>query len=420
MTPVGLDCIRCGTRQPIRITLEGCPSCGDIRSNLRVCYADTAALRWSAVPQQDRGSMWRYAAMLPVASEDVVSLGEGGTPLLHARALGRDFGLERLYLKDESRNPTWSYKDRLSTVAVSVARRMGVKVMATASSGNAGASLAAYAARAGMPCVVFTYAGTAGPMLAQIRKYGAKVVPLLRKQDRWPMLKDCVQRFGWFATSPYSAPVIGSHPLGIEGYKSIAYEICADLGWTCPDWVVMPVCYGDALAGAWYGFQELQAAGVIRKLPRLVAVEVFGSLAAVLDGNTDQVPDMPAAFAPLAISVGATQGSYQALKALRESGGRAEVVGNAGLIAMQENLAQREGVFAELTATMPAVAIRSLAKAGVIGPKDTVVGVVTASGLKDLDKSVSDLSAEAGVPGTFEDVSRYLTQQFRFNPAQAA
>lgn len=419
MTVAGLDCIRCGTRHAVSATIEGCVQCGSIRSNLRVCYAEEPAARWNGLNSRAKG-LWRYDSMLPVAEEAIVSLDEGDTPLLHAKGLGQDFGLSRLYLKDESRNPTWSYKDRLSTVAVSVARRLGAKVLATASSGNAGASLAAYAARAGMPCVVFTYAGTAGPMLAQIRKYGAKIVPLLRKQDRWPMLRECVQRFGWFATSPYSGPVIGSHPIGIEGYKTLAYEICADLGWECPDWVVMPVCYGDALAGAWYGFQELHAAGVINKLPKMVAVEVFGSLASILDGTAEHVPDMPAGFAPLAISVGATQGSYQALRALRDSGGRSVVVGNDGLVAMQERMARQEGVFAELTAVMPALAIEALVNNGTIGAKDSVIGVVTASGLKDLDKSVDKTEDNGGVPGHFEDVVEYLSQNFQFSPAQAA
>ena len=134
-----------------------------------------------------------------------------------------------------------------------------------------------YAARAGMPCVVFTCAGSAGPMLAQMKKYGAKVISLARKQDRWPLLAECIRQFNWFATSPYTSPVVGSHPLGIEAYKTMAYEICEDLNWDCPNWVVMPTCYGDGLAGAWYGFQELRAAGLIERLPKMVAVEVFGS-----------------------------------------------------------------------------------------------------------------------------------------------
>ncbi len=417
MNGIALQCPCCGARQKMRALVEDCSACG-ANANPRVTYEAPAAVRWHEVDGSGPG-LWRYRRMLPTADGEIVTLNEGATPLLAAPRLGRALGVERLYIKDETRNPTWSYKDRLSTVAVSAAARLGAKVLATSSSGNAGASLAAYAARAGLPCVVFTFAGTAGPMLAQIEKYGAKVVPLARKQDRWPMLAEFVKRFGWFATSPYMAPVTGSHPLGIEGYKTLAYEICADLDGTCPDWVVMPVCYGDALAGTWYGFQELHAAGAIDRLPRMVAAEVFGSLGAALARNLDHVPDMAATFAPLAVSVGATQGSVQALQVLRESRGVAVPVGNDGLIEAQETLARHEGLFGELTAVMPVVAIEHLVRDGTIGRDDCVVGVVTAAGLKDLDKSCGSPEAAAGVPGTFDDVSRFLSDTLGFIPARA-
>lgn len=412
----GLRCVRCGAAAPFALAIDGCPVCVDARANLRVEYADSAGTRWQR--RSDGPGLWRFASMLPDAA-DPVSLDEGGTPLVRAHRLGAALGLDRLAIKDESRNPTWSYKDRVSTVAVSAARQLGVRVLATASSGNAGASLAAYAAKAGLPCVVFTFAGTAGPMLAQIKKYGAMVVPLARKQDRWPLLSHCVRRFGWFATSPYSAPVVGSHPLGIEGYKTLAFEICADLNGDVPDWVVMPVCYGDAFAGAWYGFQELYAAGVISRLPRMVAAEVFGSLGAALASGEDRVPDMPASFDPLAVSVGATQSAYQALKVLRESDGLAVSVDNDGLISAQESLAQNEGLFAELTAAMPLMAIRKLRQSDHIKRTELVVAVATAGGLKALDKSVPAGADAPPVEGTLDAVLRFLDERFHWRPDRA-
>jgi threonine synthase len=403
-----LRCIRCGAESPLRLVAAACPACGDARANLRAAYAESAADRWARV---SGAGFWRYAPMLP-AAEGAVSLHEGATPLVAAGKLGREIGVDRLFLKDESRNPTWSYKDRLSTVAVSAACGMGAPVLATSSSGNAGASLAAYAARAGMPCVVITFAGTAGPMLAQIRKYGPTVVSLAHKQDRWPVLAECVRRFGWFAASPYSAPVAGSHALGIEGYKTIAYEIYESFDGQAPDWVVMPVCYGDALAGVWYGFQELKDAGVIERLPRMVAAEVFGSLGAALGSGGDHVPDMRANFAALAVSVGATQSAFQALNVLRQSGGTAVTVGNDGLIDAQERLAATEGVFAELTSVMPIVAIERLRRSGVIARGDSVVAVVTASGLKDIDKSASEAASTLTGDGSVEGALRFLADRF--------
>ena len=184
----GYRCLRCEQLYPvsIRIDSRGCPTCADIApSNLRPVYeskthATTAEL----------ASLWRYAAHLPCGGDGAVSLGEGMTPLLPAPRMGELLRVPNLLIKDESRNPTWSYKDRFSTVAVSMARADGHQVLATASSGNAGASLAAYAAKAGLSCVVATFANSAGPMLAQIRKYGATILPLVNKTDRWTLLEE--------------------------------------------------------------------------------------------------------------------------------------------------------------------------------------------------------------------------------------
>ncbi len=386
----GYACIRCGNVYSNKLPIDsrGCPSCfGEAPSNLKVIYgsdnveAGPAIARPSLLP-----SLWRYADMLPCAEHDAVSLGEGLTPLLTARAMGHKLGVPNLLIKDEGRNPTWSHKDRFSTVAVSAARLKGARVVATASSGNAGASLAAYASAAGLRCVVATFMGTAGPMLAQISKYGATVLLLDNKAHRWPLLAEGVARFGWFATSPFHAPVVGSHPVGIEGYKTIAFEIVEQMDGV-PDWFAVPVCYGDALAGIWEGFQDLLRHGKINRLPRLLAAEAHGSLATALKGNADAIPDMVSSFDTLAVSIGTTRSTFQALRALRESAGAAVPVGNSGLIELQEELASNEGVLAELTSVTPLAAIAALRERNIIQRSDRVVALITASGLKDLDRS---------------------------------
>lgn len=365
----------------------GCPYCASSApANLAPVYAEGATE--GGGPDNDRfSSLWRFGDRLPCEPKDIVTLGEGQTPLLPCPRLGHELGLTNLFIKDEGRNPTWSYKDRFSTVAISVARAQGAKVVATASSGNAGASLAAYAARAGIGCVVATFAGTAGPMLSQIRKHGATVVQLANKVDRWTFLAQAQERFDWFITSPFTAPVVGSHPLAIEGYKTIAYELVEQSG-GIPDWCVMPVCYGDALSGVWAGFKELFREGAIDRLPKMVAAEVHGSLSAALKEGTDRLPEQELRFDALAVSIGTPRSTYQALRALRESGGRAVVVTNEGLVDMQSMLAQYEGVLAELASVTPLMAIRTLAGSGVIAADERVIAVVTASGLKDLDRSV--------------------------------
>ncbi len=387
-TVVGLTCTRCGASYPATIDIDsrGCPACHEIApANLKPVYASPADPR--SIAANAPRSLWRYAHTLPCSAEDAISLGEGETPLVEATRIGRTLGVPNLFIKDEGRNPTWSHKDRFSTVAVSVARVQGAKVVATASSGNAGASLAAYAARAGLRCVVTTFGGSAGAMLAQIRKYGATVLPLVNKMDRWTLLAEAAARHGWFIASPYQAPVVGSHALGIEGYKTIAYEIVEQSGGIAPDWCVLPVCYGDALSGVWAEFQELFAQGAIPRLPRMAAAEVHGSLAQALATGSDRLEERSLAFESLAVSIGAPRSAYQALKALRESSGRAVPVNNDGLVEMQERLARDEGIFAELASVTPLLAIAKLRGEGVIASKDRVVAVATASGLKDLDRS---------------------------------
>ncbi|MDH6234882.1 threonine synthase [Mesorhizobium soli] len=403
-TIAGYRCIRCGAEYTydIKIDSRGCPKCLDqAPANLEPLYTrDSNAPGFPGAGGVLQNSLWRYASFLPRSGSQVVSLGEGLTPLLHAERIGEALGVPRLFIKDEGRNPTWSHKDRFSTVAVTTAVGQGARVLATASSGNAGASLAAYAARAGLGCVVVTFAGAAGPMVSQIRAYGASVVPMAHKTDRWKLLERTADRLGWFITSPYHNPVVGSHPIGIEGYKTIAYEIADQSDGHLPDWCVLPVCYGDALAGVIAGFRDLLTIGRIARIPRLVAAEVHGSLTTALEKGLDRIEEREPSFETVALSIGTTRSTYQAVKALRDTEGRAVCVSNGDLLCMQKTLATKEGLFAELASVAPLVAIRHLREREIIGRDDRVVAIVTASGLKDLDISAKPTAPSA----SFENV----------------
>lgn len=386
------SCYRCSEEFPITLTIDsnGCPSCSkSAPSNLRLVYPTLSAAEMPAASRVMLPSMWRYGNRLPFDAENAISLGEGLTPLLHAEHLGLAIDVADLFIKNEGYNPTWSHKDRFSTVAVTAAVHMGARVVATSSSGNAGASLAAYAARAGLECIVAAIAGSAGPMLSQIQKYGASLIAFEDKRDRWTFLEKGTERFGWYTTSPYRHPVVGSHPVGIEGYKTIAYEIIEQMNGKAPDWCALPVCYGDVLVGVWLGFSELLGSGHITHMPRLLAAEAHGSLATALKQGTDNIPDMAATFETLAVSVGATRSTFQALKALRESNGIAMKITNKGLICLQEKIAAMEGMFLELSSAMPIAAIAAARQQKIITRGETVVAVVTASGLKDMDRTTS-------------------------------
>lgn len=388
--PAALSCHRCDACYPLgqAIDSRGCPACFDIApSNLHLVYSSAPDRQSDSVPAVLPASLWRYADRLPFDEQTAISLGEGLTPLFAARRLGSEIGVPNLFIKNEGHNPTWSHKDRFSTVALTAAVVAGAAVVATSSTGNAGASLAAYAARAGLPCIVATSAGSSGPMISQIRKYGARVVAFERKADRWTFLTRGVERFGWFATSPYRHPVVGSHPIGIEGYKTIAFEIVEQMSGEVPDWCALPVCYGDALVGVWLGFRELLRDGAIARIPRLLAAEAHGSLRMALELETDKIPEVQPSFEALAVSVGATRSTFQALKALRETRGVAIPVGNDGLIAFQERIATTEGAFLELSSVMSVAAVAAARREGLIRSHETVISVVTASGLKDVDRT---------------------------------
>ena len=189
-----LRCVRCGTRYELGEMYRGCPLCAQEGkpSNLEVGYdeAELKAAAWAAHEVTGPNSMWRYLPMLPVVAENVVSIGEGGTPLLAAPRLGARLGVPNLYLKDESRNPTGSFKDRLAAAAVSAAGQLGKRVVVGSSSGNAGAAVAAMAARAGMPCVMFTTQQFPLAMKTQMAVYGSFLIAAPTTRDRWILMED--------------------------------------------------------------------------------------------------------------------------------------------------------------------------------------------------------------------------------------
>lgn len=416
-TPAGLACIRCGARYPLDHYVNDCPACrATAPSNLTVVYDRPLA------PLRDAGragrapTLWRYADALPVEAADAVSLGEGMTPLLTIPATARALGVGELLVKDESRNPTWSFKDRLASVAISRARRMGARLIASSSSGNAGAAVAAYAARAGLPCVVFTFQGTAGPMVTQMRGYGAMVLAVTDKADRWTLLEAGVRSHGWFPTSPFFGPAVGSNPFGVEGYKTLAYEIVEQLGARAPDWCVLPVCYGDALFGMWKGFDELRQSGAIPAVPRLVAAEVYGSLSAAMESRRDDVREMPKTHDSIAISIGATRSTFQALHAVRASGGAARVVTDTELIEWQTRLAATEGLWFEASSVAPLAAVQRLRDEDVIAAGACVVVLATAAGLKDPGPMTQWLGEVPLVEPRMDAVWDILKDAYGFTP----
>lgn len=393
--PKGVRCVRCGAEYSIADQLFGCPACAaTVPANLEIVYAEapTDGAAHRRLWETRAPGVWRYAEMLPVPSaRSQVSMGEGGTPLIACERAGTAVGLPHLALKHESTNPTWSFKDRLAALAVSWAKAVGAPGVAASSSGNAGAAVAAYAARAGLPCIIFTTRAFPGTMQRLMRSYGAMVVATPTGPDRWTLNRAVAREWGWLPVSNITNPPVGSHPVGIEGYKTIAYEIAQDRGWRAPDAMIVPVGYGDAMAGIWRGFNDLHALGLIDHLPRMIAAETFGSLERALATDAPG-PVETGGSGSSAFSVAVPRGTYQALRAVRESGGTAVAVSDAEAWQARQDLARTEGVLVELSSALPLAAARKLAARGDLRADDQVVLLVTSSGVKDLemDATVAD------------------------------
>jgi threonine synthase len=411
---LGLDCPRCRTRYPesrewARV-FAGCPRCHDagVAANLTVAL-DLTGLGPDAFPPGPR-SMWRFDRLLPVSSERAVTLGEGGTPLVRLDRLGRRLGFSRLYAKDESRNPTWSYKDRLCSVAVSHAAANGARVITIASTGNHGASTAAYAARAGLPCVIFTLASVPDTMKVLMQAYGAAVVECPTSESRWELMRQGIERLGWYPTSGFVIPPVGSPLYGIEGYKTIAYEIVEDLG-EAPDVVVVPSSYSDGVAGIWKGFAELRELGRIARAPRMVAAEPFGPLAHALEEKL-AAPEPVTGGSSVAFSIATRYGTYQGLAALRASEGTATRITDEGVFEAQRALGREEGLFVEPSSAASLTAVMQLGAQRALAPDALVVVILTSAGLKDPGASRAWLPRVPAAGRDFETVLAALRDSY--------
>lgn len=413
-----LRCINCGREYPVGPRFDGCPACREqgTPSNLTAVY-DYAALRRRLGSDLFQGQgLWRYAALLPARPDEIVTLYEGNTPLHRLDGIARELGIKALYVKDEGRNPSGSFKDRLCAVAVSLAPRFGAKVVTTASTGNAGAAAAAYAARAGLPCVIFTLNFVPLPMKVSMQSYGARLVATEASLDRWTLMARCIQEFGWYPTSNFVLPPVGANVYGLEGYKTIAFEVWEALG-GLPDRVVMPVCYADGLYGTWKGFWELQELGLTDRIPKMVAGEVYGPLANALQKNLPAVASVPTPGTSIAFSIASGLSMQQGLVALRRSQGEAlGLHDDAALLRWQQRLG-REGIYAEPSACMSLAALAAQVGAGQVGADETVVCVLTATGLKDPAASTAATPPVPVVGPDMQALARALQGTYGFTLA---
>jgi len=325
----------------------------------------------------------RFAELLPVDAGCLVTRGEGDTPLVPCPRLGARLGIPDLYVKNEGANPTWSWKDRLASLGVSAARTLGATVVAVASTGNQAAAVGAYAAAAGLTSVLLTSGDPSPAFRALLQVYGSQALTTATPEDRWTLLARGVRERGWFPLGGFVRPPVGSPAVAAEGYKTIAYELAEAFGWDVGMTVCVPVAYGDALAGIWRGFHDLDRLGWTVATPRLVAVEIWGSLARALAQGLDHAPVVPVPRPSRAVSLATPVSTRQALLALRGAGGTAVTADDGQLEEMQAWLAETEGFYAELASVASLVGAREAHGRGLAVPGRPTVAILSSSGLKD-------------------------------------
>ena len=380
-----LVCTECGSRHDEAPELLTCPACsahqqpgGEVRGVLAV-ELDDLPRRW---PADDRDPEW-LARVLPVASSaSLPPLAVGGTPLEPVPQLRGELGMPHLWLKDDTRNPSGSTKDRASLLVVAKAAEYGLHTVATASTGNAATALAAVAAAAGLRAVVLVPAAAPRAKLVQMAAYGARVVPVQGSYDQaYELTVAGCRRFGWYNRST------ALNPYTVEGKKTAALEIARALVPEAPDVVVVPAGDGVIAAGLGKGFRDLVAAGLLRRVPRLLLVQPAGSAAlcrALRDGLDRARPVPHAASVADSLVVQQPRNARLCLAEVRRSGGCGVVVDDDTILAAIPRLASRTGVFAEPAAAAVLAGVESAVEQGLVARDERVVLMVTGSGLKDL------------------------------------
>jgi threonine synthase len=377
----GLKCVRsgCGATHSLEEATYTCPKCG---ANLQVTYDyDRIKETWKrdSLAGNPDLTMWRYMPLYPVQSP-IASPPIGWSPLFEATRLQEQLGLQSLYIKDDGRNPSASFKDRASAIALVRAQEMGFDLVTGASTGNAASSTAVLAAAMGIKARIFIPKAAPRAKVAQILAFGAEVLAVDGVyDDAFDLCLAATAEFGWYNRNT------GYNPFTREGKKSVSFEICEQLNWQVPDLVVVPVGDGNIISGVWKGFTDFYRLGFIDRLPRLLAVQAEGSDAIVraLEGD-GTIPEVSGETVADSISVCIPRDGEAAVQAVQESKGFAVRVADEEILAAILELARTSGVFGEPAGVTSLAGLKKAVQLGKVDPHWSVVLMVTGNGLKDV------------------------------------
>ena len=364
-------------------------------------------------------SIWRYADLLPLndATKSAPPLQVGWTPLYHAQRLGAELGLGNLYLKDDGRNPTASFKDRASAVVVAKARELGVEIITTASTGNAGAALAGLAAAAKMPAVIFVPETAPQAKIAQLLIFGSRVMLVKGNYDQaFDLCLAASKEFGWYCRNT------AYNPYTVEGKKTASFEICEQLAqvetlhatslrqWKAPDRIFVSVGDGNIISGLWKGLRDLAALGWIDKMPKLMGIQAEGSAACynAWKAGTEKITPVNAVTVADSISADIPRDGVRAVRAVRETGGAYLTVTDDEILAAIPVLARRAAVFSEPAGAAAYAGLVKAVRAGMVKSDETVVCLITGNGLKDIKSAMQVAGEGTVIEPTLEAVRRAI------------
>jgi threonine synthase len=374
----GFRCASCEREIPAGSAAGECPACG----GPLLCVYDTSAIRRDGAMRaraatRSGAGVWRYAELLPDFGRKI-TLGEGNTPLLRAERLGEAIGAGELFVKNESCNPTGSFKARGMAVAVSRLLELGVKKAYVPSAGNAGLALAAYGAAAALPCHVFIPSETPEGVAEECRLYGAEVTVVPG------ILPDAARALDAFAAGDRTGVVSTfREPCRVEGKKTMAFEIEEELE---PDWIVFPTGGGTGIVALWKAYRELEAIGILRRpMPRLAAVQAAGCapiVKAFAEGAERAAPWKEAVTIASGIRVPSSRADALILRALRESGGAAAAVTDAEILEAVGEIARSLGLFPSPEGAATWAGLKRLVREETVSPSARIVIVNTAEGAR--------------------------------------
>ncbi|MBM4161004.1 MAG: threonine synthase [Ignavibacteria bacterium] len=403
----GLRCILCNQTYGDG-NLHTCPKCG-IQGILDVQYDyDAAAAALTSGTLAGRSyNHWRYRELLPLSDEaSLPPLHVGWTPVYDVPRLAAAVGIHRLFLKDDGRNPTNSFKDRASSVGVLKAQEFGFKAIACASTGNAASSLAGFAAAVGLRSVIFVPERTPEPKVAQLLIFGATVVRVKGSyESAFDLCREACKKFGWYNRNS------GTNPFLVEGKKTAGLEIAEQFGPAVPDWVVVSVGDGCTIGGIGKGLQEMRKLGFIDRIPRLLGVQAEGAcpiLGSFLSGK-DLIPSSASTIAD-SIAVGTPRNWRRAIHQIKASRGEMIAVADEEIMEAMGMTARLGGVFGEPAGVAGVAGLKRAIARGVVKRDESAVVVITGNGLKDIQSAKRAVGQALEIEPDFHVLEKHLLE----------